>query len=255
MKYGLFYDNIRQAIEGTGVTVAEFLARAAEKGLGYLEINLETLRDGDVDLALLKQLSLGISVCIHCTADGLLNSDRARPVLEDIPWLAGLGNVFHLMLIPWPGAEGEDQLARCFRFFRAFAEKAAQYGLPVSVEDFDGSQVLCGSCRDMIAFGQAVPRLQYTFDSGNFQFHGEQPLDCFPALAERLCHVHVKDRASLDPQAPAVVTGTGVLPLKACFALLRQLGFDGGLTAEMYGVDLTPEGLLAGLEFVVAETA
>ncbi len=254
MEYGLFYDNVKEAARTEGICPEEILRQGARLGLlNYLECSLGDLISGELSRELLKELNLGISPCVHCTPDGSLVYNRDRALLDLPEYLAQAG-AKHVLLVPIvsPGLDAKDQVyfRQLVESVTPFVHKARELGLRVSFEDFDHVISPCGGARDQLRYCEHIPGLGVTFDTGNYQFHREDPLEVFPLVAEKICHVHVKDRVSTDPHSLSAVTGQGCLPLKKLLTLLKEQGYQGRLTAEMYGAPASTENLMNALRFL-----
>lgn len=90
-----------------------------------------------------------------------------------------------------------------------------------------------------------VPGLQFSFDTGNFVMYHEDEVEAFELFKDKICTVHLKDRGHGKEQ-PVVIcadgekvctvpVGDGFIHIKEILLNLKQLGYDGGLIAEMYG--------------------
>ncbi|MNP47575.1 Xylose isomerase-like TIM barrel [compost metagenome] len=67
------------------------------------------------------------------------------------------------------------------------------------MEDFDDIRAPFSSSDELLWFMEQVPKLRCTFDTGNFIFRGENEMDAFGKLKDKIVHVHCKDR-SLDEE-------------------------------------------------------
>jgi len=76
--------------------------------------------------------------------------------------------------------------------------------------------------------------LGVAFDIGNFTFAGEDPVAAYETLKNKVRHVHVKDRLSLDDMTP-VPAGTGVSKIETVVQKMKQSGYDGWYTIEVFG--------------------
>jgi sugar phosphate isomerase/epimerase len=61
---------------------------------------------------------------------------------------------------------------------------------------------------------------------------GELPPDTFSALKRFIRHVHVKDSVRLNGKNSPRLLGEGELPLKQCYSILQQSGYDGWICLE-----------------------
>ena len=72
------------------------------------------------------------------------------------------------------------------------------------------------------------------FDIGNFTFAHEDPLEAYETLKDRVRHVHLKDRTSLDNMTP-VPAGTGCSKIQTVLEKMEDADYDGWYTVEIFG--------------------
>jgi len=98
----------------------------------------------------------------------------------------------------------------------ACTEHANAAGVTLAIEDFGVAPTLQCAANDCAAVLDGAPGTALVFDTGNFYFAGEDPLDNFERLAPRTRHVHVKDwRRSAKPEiadVAGVALGKGLIP-------------------------------------------
>ncbi|HOD50129.1 MAG TPA: sugar phosphate isomerase/epimerase family protein [Candidatus Hydrogenedentes bacterium] len=99
---------------------------------------------------------------------------------------------------------------------------ARDAGITLAIENFGVAPTLqcaSGHCLEIL---DAVPGLAFVFDTGNFYFCGEDPLDAFEKLADRTVYVHIKDwTRSTRPVLADVAgchVGEGIIPNEAIIA-------------------------------------
>ncbi|HEY7090846.1 MAG TPA: sugar phosphate isomerase/epimerase family protein [Tepidisphaeraceae bacterium] len=61
---------------------------------------------------------------------------------------------------------------------------------------------------------------------------GESPADTFAALKRFIRHVHVKDSVRIEGKNSPRLLGEGELPIKQCYSILKQQGYDGWICLE-----------------------
>ena len=158
--------------------------------------------------------------------------------------------------------ERENQTQRMMDCVCQLADLALDYGVSLTMEDYDEALSPIATAAGVRRFLDACPQLSSTFDTGNFLFAGEQVLDAYHLLRDRVDHVHLKDRATapdyghlvknaLDgsPLSPAPV-GSGILPLEELMAQLKADGYDGVYTLEFYGASSALECLWHSVEWL-----
>ncbi len=258
IQFGLFYEHLVPGIALAGEDETTFLADCVSHGMDYLECNWDDIREKTEDFfGMLSALGIGLSVYVRTTINGKLRSDPTYDVIRnELPLMAKRG-IRDVMLIPHADgiadAKAPDVIDAVTAFVSAFAEAATARGINATFEDYDAEGMPCGSCADMLFYGERIPTLRYTFDTGNFQFHGEDVSACLPRLIDRTTHIHAKDRADSARNAPSAVTGCGILPMKDLLAAFKERGYDGGVTAELFGLPPTKENFFDSLAFIRAQ--
>jgi inosose dehydratase len=79
-------------------------------------------------------------------------------------------------------------------------------------------------------------RIGYCLDTGHAMRSGEQPVDAVRRMGSRLYGIHLREQAAIrrDPQPPETIIGKGALDLEALCQAMRDVGFSGPLSLEMY---------------------
>ncbi len=79
-------------------------------------------------------------------------------------------------------------------------------------------------------------RIGYCLDTGHAMRSGEPPVDAVRRLGSRLYGIHLREQAAVqrDPQPPETIIGEGPLDLQAFCRALREVGFSGPLSLEVY---------------------
>ena len=70
-------------------------------------------------------------------------------------------------------------------------ELAAEYGITVTLEDFDDSASPCCDIQGLERLMRSVPGLGFTFDTGNFAYVLEDPAEAYERLKPYVAHAHV----------------------------------------------------------------
>ena len=124
-------------------------------------------------------------------------------------------------------------------------------GVKLAIEDFGVAPRLQCAAADCAVVLNAVEGLSFVFDTGNFYFVGENPLDNMALLANRTCHVHLKDWVkSEEPEIADVAgaaLGTGLIPNEPLVEQFVQLAAGESEFLGTFSVELgAPGGKLAG---------
>jgi inosose dehydratase len=79
-------------------------------------------------------------------------------------------------------------------------------------------------------------RIGYCLDTGHAMRSGEEPVRAVRAMGRRLHGMHLREHAAVqrDPQPPETIVGEGALDLESLCRALRDVGFSGPLSLEVY---------------------
>lgn len=253
MKLSVFFDHVLQAQEQTGKPVETLLEDVRQAGVEAVEINLTYLTEHPEVLDLLKQNDLKIS-CIYEFYD-MGRCDEAEKSRRHVETAASVGanrilvvpgflfgNASEQMQQAMPVAkkiaaffESNSEIRRMAEGIAYIVKYGKEKGVTVTVEDFDDRNSPLAGMYGIQWFLQQIPELFYTLDTGNFLFYGEQVLEAYELLKDRIAHVHCKDR-SLANHA-SVQTGTGYIPFGEVLDRLKELNYDGYLAIEHFDVE------------------
>ena len=266
MKISVFFDHILQAKEQTGKSLEELLAGVRNAGVEAVEINLTYLCEHFDVVNVLKHADLGIS-CIYEFYD-MGHYDESEKAKKHVDTAVSVGAKRILVVPGFLSGEASKEMQKCMpvkenivAFFegneeiKGMAEGlsfAAKYGkeqeVIVTVEDFDGLDSPLAGMHGIHWFLRQVPELMYTFDTGNFLFYGEDVLEAFELLRDRIAHVHCKDR---QPETNASVqTGTGYIPFVPVLEKLKKQNYNGYLAIEHFDVEGQEECMRGSAEFL-----
>ena len=266
MRLSVFFDHILQAKEQTGKPLEELLAGVRDAGMEAVEINLTYLCENSQVWDALQNAGLGIS-CIYEFYD-MGHYDETEKAKKHVDTAVSVGAKRILVVPGFLAGEASKEMQKCMTvkenivaFFEGNKEIigmaeglsfAAKYGkekgVTVTVEDFDGLDSPLAGMYGIHWFLQQVPELMYTLDTGNFLFYGEDVLNAFELLKERIAHVHCKDR---QPENKASVqTGTGYIPFTEIIDRLNAQNYDGYLAIEHFDVAGQDECMRGSAEFL-----
>lgn len=249
MKTGVFYANVKEAYPNVEDDLI-LLRNVKKYGYSHIDIDCdELLKKSDEFFNEAEGLSIGFSVYAFADENCVLNNGIKA---EDcLPFLSE-HKVKNLMMVCIPAvkAESKEKVNTAIEnSLNHLCDCAEKFGMTISVEDFDSHSIPCGSCEDMLYFGEKVPKLKYTFDTGNFAFFGEDALECFEKLKDRISHVHLKDRVSYE-NLQVTATGEGFIPMQEIIERLAECKYEGVLSVEMFGAGSTPRLLKEASDFV-----
>jgi sugar phosphate isomerase/epimerase len=115
---------------------------------------------------------------------------------------------------------------------------ARDLGVTVLIEPEPG--LLLDTTDDFLEFIGTVPHGQVAlnFDIGHFYCVGEDPAEAARDLAPWIRHVHIEDIAP-NREHRHLVPGRGAIDLPRVITALRDIGYDGWITVELYPYEST----------------
>ncbi len=153
--------------------------------------------------------------------------------------------------MPKPGvskADGHRMIADGLLSQKDFAES---HGITLAVEDFGFTPSFLCMARDMKALlDMAEGGIKLVFDTGNFEFAGEQADKNFDILYPYACYIHFKDWMRTDNPEEELVQGSrltgsplgeGIVPNKEIASLLTERKYSGWAALEATQVGESPE--------------
>ena len=247
MKVSVFYEHVCQASRQTGKTEKELLEELYHAGVRGLEIRLLDLMEDTGLYARIREAGFQIS-CIYefYEMEKEEEKEKSRKHIEAAAE-TGCGRIlvvpgflekeeaekFHNLadqegeapLKTW--MEENPKIAGMRRGLSRMTGWGKEKGVEVTIEDFDDYTSPLSRNRGIRWFLDNVPDLGFTFDMGNFAFMQEDIWQAWELLADRIRHIHCKDRCrGLEP-APA---GKGDIPMRELLEKLkRNRGMKAGL--------------------------
>jgi sugar phosphate isomerase/epimerase len=143
----------------------------------------------------------------------------------------------------------------CYRLFsqglaRA-ARRAVQHGITVCVEPEPTLLIEKGG--EYVEFADHhvdYPGVGLNFDMGHFYCVGEDPAELIRRVGRRALHFHLEDIAA-DRVHFHLPPGKGAMDYGSIFAALREVGYDGWVTIELYPFQQNaPEVARRAFEFI-----
>ncbi len=251
-KIATFYDHVKDVAHQEKISMTEALLEVKALGVELLEISQNNVIGREDELGReLAYTGLGIS-SIPAYFDFGRDMDvtkQSEPTLEAAKFL-GAGK---LLVIPgfFSAEDGpeerERQIKNMIECINRLADQAAGYGVSLVMEDYDSELAPFSTIEGVRRFLDSCPGLSCCFDTGNFRYSGEDELDAYEKLRDRIGHVHLKDRAYMgaDGEHPrtaadgkklyAAYVGGGALQLGEIMTRLRRDGYEGAYTVEHYG--------------------
>jgi len=261
-----FLENIRTGAKALDMPLKEALQKMQAAGMEKIYVGKDSILELGQDLFdLFEELHLPVEG-LHGWFDfGHHPEDEGYKQFIDYAVQCGAPNV---LIVPGMiRKEEEDQREAQMQNMVTALKKAVAYGkekgVIVSMEDFDGTMAPFCSVDGLNWYMEQVEGLQCSFDTGNFIVYHEDERQALEVFLDKLCTMHIKDRsreqrhagdypcicADGDKFYPSPV-GYGVMKIPAILERLKEIGYTGGVIAEMYGCD--PQYMLEGMMQSVA---
>lgn len=243
MKISIFYDHIVSAAKQEGTETEEMLERAMSLGFSGLEIDYSFFNSDLVKKVKASGMETS-SVYILCDRKSIDSKSEKERFLHDA---AAIGSR-KVMIVP--KLIQNREMKKTVEELQEICDLAGSYGIKVTVENFDYFDSPCCGVENLRSIFDCVPELGWTFDTGNFIYCGQDALEAFEVLKDRLSHCHIKDRRltplfegdkgslTLDGKtlypSPA---GDGILRIEDCLTAIKRQGYDDYIAIEHFGTD------------------
>lgn len=248
----VFLEHIYEAAEQRGITLEEALRYAKSCGIDYLECDHWRLADSAMK-QLFDRCGVGVS-CIYEHFDFLGDSaDISEQKYRRLFETAVFYGCKRVLCIPGFSDTPEEALPSFAEGIAGMCGVAQEYGVTVTVEDFDDISSPCCRMKWLRYLLENTAGLRYTFDTGNFRYCLEEAGEAYVLLKQYVSHVHCKDRSydSANSSAdgsngkadlsgavmyPSVV-GEGVIGMEGLVKRLLTDGYTGTLAIEHFGAN------------------
>lgn len=265
MKISVFFDHVLQAAQQSGKPIKKLLQGVYAAGIEAVEIHLEYLLEHGETLKLLKDAGLEIS-CIYEFYE-MENKSEADKIKKHIETAVRL-NVGKILVVPGFLSQVETnemhtlvhdykklsdffnhngKAVNMIKGLRDCVRIASESGITVTVEDFDDMKSPLSCMYGIKWFLENVPRLRYTLDMGNYIYNGEDVMEAWELLKDKVAHVHCKDRGE---GFSSVATGTGNIPIAELVMKLKGIGYDDYLAVEHFDAPNQEQCMQSSAEFL-----
>jgi protein FrlC len=177
------------------------------------------------------------SVSYH--GDGEPSEQRAENQIRAVQIAAWFGSEV-LVLNSERAQENREQQWEAFvNHVRRLAEEAERYGVYLAFEP--EPLLLLENTEDMLRLIREVgsPRVAVNLDIGHCHITDPDPPASIRRLGRRIVHIHVED--ILDKEHKHLIPGQGNLEIKPILAALRNIGYHGYYTIDLFDLGDDPE--------------
>lgn len=250
----VFYSHIRQMAKQLDISNEMALKKAVEMGYTHLECNLGEIAPESESLKLLRDSGLQIASVYYNFDFSHESLEQSIGAIDKYLETIALANATKCMPMPGVIKEGEDlneaMKVMCDRV-AIMTEKAKQYGITVTIEDYYNNLAPYSTSKQIEYFLDNIHELMCTIDTGNFAFLGEDNLEIYDRLKDRIVHAHLKD-FNYDPRfkndsdnnftidfagkkAYPCEVGMGSYGVEKLVEKMVSDGYNGIFTVEVFG--------------------
>ena len=249
MKKSIFLAHVKDAARQRGGELKEYLHMTRQLGYEGLECDYSDLEQDPAGFAaMLLEADLQIaSVPQWFDFQKGVDPAQIRTVVKNVAAAGGKKILAIPGFLDEQYPKGLEDMAEGLKIL---CQVAAEYGIKVSLEDFDNIQSPCATAEGLDWFFRQVPELGFNLDTGNFLYAEEDVLAATHRFADRLTHIHLKDRretAVYEGQQPqysikgrpmySCPVGQGDIPMKELLAMAEAAGYEAFCSVEHYGVE------------------
>jgi sugar phosphate isomerase/epimerase len=141
---------------------------------------------------------------------------------------------------PLDGVSRPEAERRFYAGLEQVIPLAEELGVKLLIEPEPGLMIETTPQFQAFMKGIRSPAVGINFDIGHFFCAGEEPQAAFEVLFEWIGHVHLEDIAPTRVHQH-LIAGQGAIPLRAVLTRMRELGYAGDISLELYPYVDTPE--------------
>ncbi|MCQ2592076.1 MAG: sugar phosphate isomerase/epimerase [Treponema sp.] len=249
MKVSIFLEHLLQAHEQSGKSSKEIFAMAVGCGIAGIETNasfISSQQDLQNELG-----DAGLSVTQLYENYEWKDFDDDTKMKNHIETAKKLGADKILFIPPYFSSLEEEtvkaEISKVKMMIKKICKMAEVAGITVTMEDFDNLKNPSSKLCYLEEYTKEIPELMITFDTGNFLANGEDVLEAYPVLKDRIVNVHCKDRLS---DVSSCATGSGIIPFNTIVENLKQIGYDGNYTVEHFDIENQMEAMKKSADFM-----
>ena len=231
MKISIFSDHILTISRQENISFAEAATRIKEIGFEGVDVRVYQKPE---ELKTLDSLGFAHS----CVITDIDYSKEDQSELEDktIAFMDEHGYDRLMLVAGFIPKEGftQTEMEAARQRIAAFAARVTGKGYKIMIEDYDSERSFTSNAARLDSLFAVSKDLGLVFDTGNFQFSGEDAMEQFEHFRDKIGHLHLKDRASLT-DLRCVPAGTGCIPIVELIQKLKEDNYTGWLTIEQFG--------------------
>lgn len=225
-KLNIFLEHIFEGAEQQNISPEKMLSYAREAGYEGLECDLWRLSDRTETKKLFDSCGLSAASVYNRYDMGheseIITRDKIKEHLETAAYF-GAKKVLAVAGFIDPRDNFEAVRNKMAENLAFMCQEAAQYGITVTLEDFDDEAAPYSDSDGLLWFMENVNGLKFTFDTGNFAYSLENAEEAYLKLRKYTAHVHLKDRSrdssrknADNTNGKADLSGKIMYPCEAC---------------------------------------
>ena len=258
MLLSTFYNHILSASKERNSSISDIAKELMQSDIYGIEFLLKTYTDEHLpNIKLLREMGMFVnSIPAHTD----IIHGGTKEYMDELIRKALAVDTKKIMLIPGFLAEGEDRdemIDRSVPVVSYLCDKAEENGIVIGLEDYGDPTSPLYTSEGMLRYLKQIPKLTCTFDTGNFDYNGEDTYKAYKKLKKYINgHIHCKDhtREELDENSQLpfreLAIGDGYLPIRKILKKLFKSGFDGSVTIEVFGSRDTLDDIKKSAEFI-----
>lgn len=225
-RLNIFLEHIFEGAEQQNISPEKMLSYAREAGYEGLECDLWRLSDRSETKKLFDSCGLSAASVYNRYDMGheseIITRDKIKEHLETAAYF-GAKKVLAVAGFINSADNFESVRNKMAESLAFMCEEAAQYGITVTLEDFDDEAAPYSDSDGLLWFMENVNGLKFTFDTGNFAYSLENAEEAYLKLRKYTAHVHLKDRSrdssrknADNTNGKADLSGKIMYPCEAC---------------------------------------
>jgi len=231
--------SLRDYVASGKISVPRFIELMAELGAEGVDLGYYWKSEEEKLEAKRKLEELGLELPIYITATDFAKPseeerkrevEKAKRVVDEAKSFGASKLRVHPGDLK-PGMDSSEAEKWVAESLAEVVDYAADEGIVIAMENH-GRHFAKIDVVERLLKAVNSPYLRLTFDTGNFTFTGDNPLEAASRLGALVAHVHAKD---VDAWGRACAPGEGALDFEAIVSQLLARGFSGFLSVEYEG--------------------